>query len=417
MYSYRRNSPKLAGLLAMVVLATIAPAGAARGDPRDDKKRIDAEVARASSILEGATERAQQAARQLVKVSGKLPAAPQLVIESKGQVVAAQVQAETAQRKAEVAQAEVASAQKRFAEADRQRRAGQEQIGALAAAAYKGGPLANLNVLMRAESATDTLYRFTYVDRVVSQQRRTIHGYLDALAIARREENDATLARASADEAMLSADSALDDASVAEDQAEDAVREVAELVRQKEEALTAAQEERAASLQKYKEAKAEEAKIAAALRAWEAKQRAAAEARLSAGRLFIPVQGEKSSDFGSRFDPYYHVWQLHAGVDLAADGGTPIHAAAAGRVIMAGWNGGYGNYTCISHGRHQGKNMSTCYGHQSEILVHEGQEVRRGQVIGRVGTTGASTGDHLHFEVRMNGEPVQPLTFLPPCLC
>ncbi|GIF66117.1 hypothetical protein Ais01nite_41520 [Asanoa ishikariensis] len=417
MYSYRRKSPKLAALLALVVLATIAPAGAARGDPRGDKKRIDAEVARASSILEGATERAQQAARQLVLASGKLPAAQELVIQSQGQVVAAQVQAETAQRKADDAQVAVSAAQKRFAVADQERRAGQEQIGELAAAAYKGGPLANLNVLMRAENASDTLYRFTYVDRVVTEQRRTIRGYIDALAIARREENDATLARAAADEAMLSADTALDDASVAEDQAEDAVREVAQLVRQKEEALTVAQEERAASLQKYKEAKAEEARIAAALRAWEAKQRAAAEAKLSAGRLFVPVRGYKSSDYGSRFDPYYHVWQLHAGVDLAADGGTPIHAASAGTVIMAGWNGGYGNYTCISHGKYRGKSMSTCYGHQSKILVHEGQKVKRGQTIGRVGTTGASTGDHLHFEVRMNGDPVQPLGFLPPCLC
>ena len=61
--------------------------------------------------------------------------------------------------------------------------------------------------------------------------------------------------------------------------------------------------------------------------------------------------------------------------------------------------------------------MSTCYGHQSKIMVHEGQQVKRGQTIGRVGTTGASTGDHLHFEVRLNGDPVQPLTFLRPCLC
>ncbi len=401
----------------MIVLATIAPAGAARGDPRDDKKRIDAEVARASSILEGATERAQQAARQLVKVSGKLPAAQQLVIESKGQVVAAQVQAETAQRKAEVAQAEVASAQKRFAEADRERRAGQEQIGELAAAAYKGGASGQPQ-RPDAGGKRDRHALPAHLRRPGGQRAAEDHPRLPRrAAVARRQENDATLARASADEAMLSADSALDDASVAEDQAQDAVREVAELVRQKEEALTAAQEERAASLQKYKEAKAEEAKIAAALRAWEAKQRAAAEARLSAGRLLIPVHGEKSSDFGSRFDPYYHVWQLHAGMDLAADGGTPIHAAAAGRVIMAGWNGGYGNYTCISHGKYRGKN-------DVDLLRTPVRDPRPR------GTGGTARPDHRpgRHDRRVDrrppalrgpddGDPVQPLTFLPPCLC
>ena len=131
----------------------------------------------------------------------------------------------------------------------------------------------------------------------------------------------------------------------------------------------------------------------------------------------MPVRGWKSSDFGWRFDPFFHVWQLHAGVDLAASGGQPIFAGADGRVIRAGWNGGYGNLTCISHGRSQGGWLTTCYAHQSTISVNAGQFVRRGQVIGRVGTTGASTGNHLHFEVRLNGDPVQPLDWLPSCLC
>jgi murein DD-endopeptidase MepM/ murein hydrolase activator NlpD len=131
----------------------------------------------------------------------------------------------------------------------------------------------------------------------------------------------------------------------------------------------------------------------------------------------MPVVGWKSSDFGERYDPYYRVWQLHAGTDFAAPGGSPIRAAAAGRVIQAGWNGGYGNYTCISHGRLQGRGFSTCYGHQSAILVHIGERVSRGEVIGRVGTTGASTGYHLHFETRFDGVPKNPLRYLPPCLC
>ena len=140
-------------------------------------------------------------------------------------------------------------------------------------------------------------------------------------------------------------------------------------------------------------------------------------ANLHSGHFLTPVHGWKSSDFGWRFDPYYKVWQLHAGVDLAAAGGTPIYAAGDGKVVQAGWSGGYGNYTCIYHGQYQGKGLSTCYGHQSAILVHVGQQVHRGDVIGRVGTTGASTGDHLHFEVRVNGTPVQPLDYLNGCLC
>ena len=125
----------------------------------------------------------------------------------------------------------------------------------------------------------------------------------------------------------------------------------------------------------------------------------------------------KSSDFGMRFDPFYRVWQLHAGVDIAADSGAPIRAAASGRVFRAGWNGGYGNYTCIYHGLYKGKALATCYAHQSAISVRVGRWVSRGEVIGRVGSTGASTGTHLHFEVRVNGNPINLVPWLPGCLC
>ena len=131
----------------------------------------------------------------------------------------------------------------------------------------------------------------------------------------------------------------------------------------------------------------------------------------------MPVRGWKTSDFGNRYDPYYRVWQLHAGADFAAGSGTPIHAAASGRVIRAGWYGGYGQYTCINHGRLSGYGFSTCYGHQSRIYVDVGDYVRRGEVIGRVGSTGASTGAHLHFETRFGGVPRNPLSYLPGCLC
>jgi len=95
-------------------------------------------------------------------------------------------------------------------------------------------------------------------------------------------------------------------------------------------------------------------------------------------------------------------------MDIAAPTGTPIRAADGGRVAIAGWVGGYGNYTCIQHTG----SLSTCYGHQSAIRVSVGQQVSKGQVIGAVGSTGHSTGPHLHFEVRVNGSAVDPLLYL-----
>jgi murein DD-endopeptidase MepM/ murein hydrolase activator NlpD len=97
-------------------------------------------------------------------------------------------------------------------------------------------------------------------------------------------------------------------------------------------------------------------------------------------------------------------YENHPGVDLAVDSGTPIYAIGAGTVTQAGPNGGYGNYTCIAHT----SSMSSCYAHQSAILVLEGQRVSKGQLIGRVGSTGNSTGSHLHFEIRVDGDVVCP---------
>jgi len=100
---------------------------------------------------------------------------------------------------------------------------------------------------------------------------------------------------------------------------------------------------------------------------------------------------------------------MHPGIDLAGPAGTPIYATADGTVLRAAWNaGGYGNLVELDHG----KGIATRYGHMSAILVSEGQHISRGQQIGRMGSTGRSTGSHLHYEVRIDGRPVNPIPFM-----
>jgi murein DD-endopeptidase MepM/ murein hydrolase activator NlpD len=126
------------------------------------------------------------------------------------------------------------------------------------------------------------------------------------------------------------------------------------------------------------------------------------------GQLIIPCLGEITSGFGWRMHPVLGYERFHSGVDFGADYGTAIYAADRGTVIFAGWYGGYGNAVIIDHGG----NMTTLYGHASELYVVEGQTVQRGQAIAAVGSTGLSTGPHLHFEVRRDGEPIDPMAFL-----
>lgn len=123
------------------------------------------------------------------------------------------------------------------------------------------------------------------------------------------------------------------------------------------------------------------------------------------GSFRTPVNGRLMSGFGYRFHPILHRRKMHTGVDIAAPSGTSIHAAGSGVVILSAYYRGYGNAVIIDHGN----NVTTLYGHCSALLVSEGQSVKVGQVIAKVGATGMATGPHLHWEVRRNGTPVSPL--------
>lgn len=124
----------------------------------------------------------------------------------------------------------------------------------------------------------------------------------------------------------------------------------------------------------------------------------------------VPVTTSRalSSSFGMRVHPVLGGLRSHKGIDLAAPSGTPIRATADGVVGKADWFGGYGLYVELAHGA----NMETRYGHMSRIAVAEGQRVRKGEIIGYVGSTGRSTGPHLHYEVRIAGEAVNPVPYM-----
>ncbi len=135
---------------------------------------------------------------------------------------------------------------------------------------------------------------------------------------------------------------------------------------------------------------------------------------LASGAIAVPSDkpvktAAFTSGYGVRSDPFRGGAAMHAGIDLAGPSGTPIYATADGTVSEAGYNsGGYGNLIKLNHGR----GIETRYGHLSQIIVSPGQQVKRGQLIGRMGSTGRSTGSHLHYEVRIDGRPVNPIPFM-----
>ncbi len=125
-----------------------------------------------------------------------------------------------------------------------------------------------------------------------------------------------------------------------------------------------------------------------------------------------PASGWISSPFGMRMHPVYHRWTLHDGLDIAAPCGRPVRVAARGVVVARYYSFAYGNRVIVAHGLRNGVGLATAYNHLSRYSTFRGQRVRQGDVIGYVGSTGFSTGCHLHFMVMRNGRPVNPRPWL-----
>lgn len=160
----------------------------------------------------------------------------------------------------------------------------------------------------------------------------------------------------------------------------------------------------------YEKAEAELARQSASIGSYISRT-GSSDVKIASG-FIKPTNGWVSSPFGTRIHPIHKTRSFHSGVDLAAPNLTPIKASNSGKVIYSGWYGGYGKVVILDHGVVNGKPMTTLYAHMNTIKVNNGQYVTKGQVVGLEGTTGYSTGPHLHFEVRVNGQPNNPANYM-----
>jgi peptidoglycan DL-endopeptidase CwlO len=269
-------------------------------------------------------------------------------------------------------------------------------------AIYETGTPDILSVLVEAGGYDELVNRTEYLNR--------IHG-LDEAVVTRvrdlRNQVRRTVARLrSAKDRIESAR----DAIAAEEQALASARSA---VQQRQSVLVDARRSREAALAQITEAEQDldgdvaaiQAELAATLAGTGSAPLPAGPIRQGSGQFIWPVDGPVVSGFGMRWG------RMHEGIDIAVPAGTPIRAAASGSVVLLqseAESGGYGNFTCLDHGG----GLQTCYAHQSSFAVTAGQSVSQGDVIGYVGCTGHCFGDHLHFEVRVNGAPTDPLGYL-----
>jgi murein DD-endopeptidase MepM/ murein hydrolase activator NlpD len=398
--------PRPRRLLALAAITALAlSASAAMADLATEKEALDTRIERLHEQIAVAKEREDVLTSDIAAASEQIDVISGRVDELAAKV--AELEEELAEHRARLAELrELYERQTRILTIlEEDERIAQERLASRVVEIYTTGRPSAIEVLLSVSSLDDLISQLEYLDDIARRDQEIA----DEVAQARRE-----LAAERRRTEQIKGEEARTTAIVAERTAEQ--REaLGELVARRDE-LVAAQADRESLLASVRGERHEaqedlealeraSAELADRIRAAQAGGASGATAgtgaRPSSG-LIWPVNGPLTSGFGMRWG------RLHAGIDIGVGYGTPIQAAAAGTVIHAGWLGGYGNLVVVDHGG----GLSTAYAHQQRIYVGVGQAVAQGEALGEVGNTGHSFGPHLHFEVRVNGNPVDPLGYL-----
>ncbi|MBA3381969.1 MAG: peptidoglycan DD-metalloendopeptidase family protein [Actinobacteria bacterium] len=387
-----------------LTLALVFAASAAGQDPEAEKAQVDQRLAELQAEISAAKEQEGVLTSQLGAVVSELRAAQSAVEQAEGSLDLLEAELVSEQERLERLTALLGEQTRRLHRLQREYRRAVEILEARVRAIYIEEEPDALSVLVSATTFGDLIDGYEFVSRIGRQDQR-IAGQVESAkrrAAEKRRATEHTERLAAATVSVIAARA--DEARSVRNELASNRDTLAAARRLKRSALATSRDTREEYLQEVEALAAESASLAAAIR--EAQAQAAAGSSgagtASASGFIWPVNGAVVSGFGWRWG------RMHEGIDISASSGTPIWAAAAGTVIHAGWLGGYGNLVVVDHG----DGLATAYAHASAILVGVGQQVSQGETLSLVGSTGNSSGPHLHFEVRVNGAAVDPLFYL-----
>jgi murein DD-endopeptidase MepM/ murein hydrolase activator NlpD len=396
---------RLRRLLPLLAVLTAVAASPASGDVASRKAAIDARLQAVQTKIAWAERREGELAAQIASVNGQIRGLATQVGDVSERLTALERDLELHREKLDRLNELFRVQTQRYHFLRHEYRVLLDRLGNRLVDLYESGEPSSLEVLLGSKSFTDLVSQAQVIDSIGTQDRKIAGQVGNAKERVRAQREHTKRYRS-----LVAAE--LRTIAVRTNQ----VRALRDQLVASENRLAAARAAKRDALQNVKESKSEflheVAGLEAASIALAAQIRAAQASRTSysapgdttpsAAGFVWPVNGPVVSGFGLRWG------RMHEGIDIGAGYGTPIRAAASGRVIYAGWMSGYGNLVAIDHGG----GVSTAYGHQSSIAVGNGQVVSQGQTIGYVGCTGHCFGPHLHFEVRINGSPVDPLGYL-----
>jgi murein DD-endopeptidase MepM/ murein hydrolase activator NlpD len=402
-------------MVAGSMLASFAALPLASADDLKHKKhKVQRAINGAASDLEDSSAELRQATRALGRAQARLDRA-------RGELSAAEVLDRQMQAKLEAAVARLAKARSDLREGRAKIAAQRDELGRIVVENYQTGDpsLMGLSMVLTSQDPEQLTGQLNSVRNVMDKQGVILDRLEATKVLLTVQERQVEAAKVEVAKERKAAAANLVVKRRLEARAQAAEAQVSTLVGQRSVAQAAAEKAKAADLAELRALERERDRISAILkRRAEAARRRAARAHRSTGGgggggyLDWPVQGPVTSAYGWRIHPIYGYRSLHDGIDIGAGCGVPIHAPANGRVISEYYQTAWGNRIIIDHGWVNGGGLATIANHLSRYAVHTGQYVRRGQIVGYVGTTGWSTGCHTHFTVMRNGVAVDPMPWL-----
>jgi len=401
----------VASVLFGLVATSAAPASAdSLADQRDKVRKA---LAKTKSSISQARNEVKAASASLEESEAKLARARQELSYIRGKLAKAREKDAEIARRVKVAEKELAQAEARVSQGEADLAEQERLIGDVARSAYQQqSNLVSIGVLLDSESVTEVADRVQWTEMIFGNTA----GEMDRLEQLQIELEAAKAGREAA-RAAVAEQRRKSKAQVAEvkalaDDAAAREAEVERLVAENKRLRNTAMHELEASREEYEKLEKQEASITKKILAAIARSK---NLKVNSKGFIRPVNASPGSPFGLRYHPILHYWRMHWGLDFGARCGAPLYAMANGKVaqvLRTAQSNGLGNWTVINYGRYKGSNIASGYAHQSRVLVRAGQSVKQGQVVGYVGTTGLSTGCHLHLQIYKNGIRVNPAAYI-----
>ena len=390
------------GFLLACLLFVVAPAFGQEGIG-EKKQVIDARIDVLERKIEAAREREGVLTSQIAVVTSKIRALQNDVDSASARLDQLEDVLALHQRKLDRLNQLYRLQTRKLVFLQKQHKAAMERLNERLVEIYTSDPTSTLTVVLEAGSFSDLLDQLEFLNDIGAQDERIAREVEDAKLQMQETRNSTRRTRKQVAATTRTVAARTAEQRAVRDRLAWSQRELATARRDKRATLANVQEDKAEALDHMRELQAQSAELGARIRSAQSSAVIPAPTGAASAAGFVwPVHGILTSGFGWRWG------RMHEGIDLAVASGTPVVSSASGTVIVAGWMGGYGNLVVVDHGN----GVSTAYGHNTSVTVGVGQSVAQGQLIAYSGNTGHSTGPHVHFEVRINGSPVDPLGYL-----